>query len=255
MLECFIMSPSLFPLLVHLWPKLSYSTHFCWGSLHWHLYFYGNFPLTLTVRSVDFLMKCTSKSLFTLSWMFFGEKWGRDILKIKFKLLLKMHKLQTAHLSKISSQWKRPAGRESQHQPMWVGRWKGLVRPFHSQELWEIFAPTVITLPSPHSLQLSLRFFFLEFFSTTATFFLEQQKPASLSRICPFWSCLLCLGPSPPWSTDPFTAHLCSRLPFFGLPFLPFYLPCTAFPPSILFSLTQTLLYISPGKIKNSLWE
>lgn len=100
-----------------------------------------------------------------------------------------------------------------------------------------------------------LEVFFLEFFSTTATYFLEQQKPASLSHICPFWSCSFCLGPSPPWSADPFTAHLCSRLPFFGLPFLPFYLPCAAFPPSILFSLTQTLLYISPGKIKNSLCE
>lgn len=44
-----------------------------------------------------------------------------------------------------------------------------------------------------------LELFFLVLLSTTATFFfffLEQQKPASLSHICPFWSCLLCLGPS-----------------------------------------------------------
>lgn len=151
-------------------PDILFNT-FLLGLITLTFVFYRNFPLMLTVRWVDFLMKCTSNSLFTLSWVCFGEKWGRNILKIKFKLLLKMSKEQTAHLSKSSTQWKRPAGRERQVQPMWVGRWKGLVRPFQSQELKEIFAPTVITLPSPHSLQLSLGFFSLSSFQPLPLFF------------------------------------------------------------------------------------
>lgn len=57
-----------------------------------------------------------------------------DVLKIKFKLLVKRRKLLTTHLNK-TGQCKRPPGRESQDQPMRVERWKGLVRPFQSQEL------------------------------------------------------------------------------------------------------------------------
>lgn len=54
----------------------------------------------------------------------------------------------------------------------------------------------------------------------------------------------------------PFTAHpLLQAAAFFSFPFLPFCLPCASLSPKILFSLTQTILYISPGKIKDSLCE
>lgn len=102
---------------------------------------------------------------------------------------------------------------------MRVERWKGLVRPFHSQE---IFVPTVITLPSPHLLQPSRLFPWA--LSSHGHFFLKQQKPASLSHICPFWLSLVCLGPrdpSSPWST----ACLCSAAFASGCPFLHFPLP------------------------------
>lgn len=103
-----------------------------------------------------------------------------------------------------------------------------------------------------------LELFFLELFSTTATFFFwSSRSQQALAVFAPSGHALSALAhhraPSPPWSTDPFTAPLCFWLPFFNLPFLPLCLPCTEFSPSILFSLTQILLYVSPGKIKDSL--